>query len=234
MNRVLSRFGAIAVGFSMALAVSSGELCAQDAAPERISNTVVTFDSNAVPLLPLPLVYSEDGYLYSIRFCEPGAPLIKRGQYSWRKTGAASGVLTESFGGQSFETIISSISFSAASGRVGNFRNGNITGSVRLVPFSLESKAPLRNSSVRVELGRDGTATLGFVAAGATSRRVIVRAVGPGLAQFGVSNAAPDPVLVVFNGANEIAANRGWAGAVEVSGAAAQVGAFGLAAGSRD
>jgi len=67
---------------------------------------------------------------------------------------------------------------------------------------------------------------------------VLIRGVGPGLTGFGVSGVMPDPQISVFTPTAQLAANAGWgtgtSSAAQLSAAAALVGAFPLAAGSKD
>ena len=74
--------------------------------------------------------------------------------------------------------------------------------------------------------------TPGFVVGGTAPRRVLVRAVGPALAAFGVSGPVAAPVLAIFRGGEEIARNTGWT--ANLAPVFAAVGAFALPAGSRD
>ena len=61
---------------------------------------------------------------------------------------------------------------------------------------------------------------------------MLVRAIGPGLAAFGVTDVLPDPRLEVRDATTRIAENDNWeAGLAPVF---AQTGAFALTAGSRD
>jgi hypothetical protein len=82
------------------------------------------------------------------------------------------------------------------------------------------------------------TLTAGFVVSGGTTRRVLVRAIGPTLARsFGVAGALPAPVLAVSSGAAELGSNRGWLTAADptaLAAAARQAGAFALADGAAD
>lgn len=95
------------------------------------------------------------------------------------------------------------------------------------------SAVRLVNLSARNRVGTGADALIaGFVIAGTGTQRVLVRAVGPGLAAFGVADVLADPRLEVREGANRIAENDNWdAGLAPV---VAQVGAFALAPGSRD
>lgn len=88
------------------------------------------------------------------------------------------------------------------------------------------------NLSVLKPLGSGLTA--GFVLGGTTDVTVLVRVVGPGLAGFGVSNFAPDPRAELRSGARSIASNNDWAAAAALAAAFGQVGAFPLAADSKD
>ncbi len=85
----------------------------------------------------------------------------------------------------------------------------------------------------------DQTSIAGFVLAGNSSGSVLLRTVGPGLLPLGVSNAASDPTLRIFNSANTIVAtNDNWsadsAEAATLAPTAARLGAQPLAAGSND
>jgi len=96
----------------------------------------------------------------------------------------------------------------------------------------------LANLSTRAQVGVDANVLIpGFVLSGTTTRTVLVRAVGPGLAAFGVGGVLGDPTLTVFRGAAAIATNDNWQeqpDAAAVASAAVQAGAFALAPGSRD
>jgi hypothetical protein len=105
-----------------------------------------------------------------------------------------------------------------------------------VVLAGLESP-PLVNISTRVMLAAGQTHTSGFVVGGLVPmrRRVLVRAIGPSLGTFGVTNALAAPVLTVLNGREIVATNSGWGGGVsELAWAFFRVGAFGLPDNSRD
>lgn len=100
------------------------------------------------------------------------------------------------------------------------------------LPAPGSGAAPLVNISTRAVLAAGGALTPGFVVGGTTSRRVLVRAVGPGLAAFGVSGPISAPVLAIYRGSEEIARNAGWA--ADLAPIFGAVGAFALTPGSRD
>jgi hypothetical protein len=51
----------------------------------------------------------------------------------------------------------------------------------------------------------------GLIIQGDTAKKVIVRAIGPSLSQFGVPGAVSDPVLTLFDASgNQIAQNDNW------------------------
>ena len=68
--------------------------------------------------------------------------------------------------------------------------------------------APLMNLSTRVTLAAGGSITVGFVVGGESSRRVLVRAIGPGLAAFGVNGALTDPKFAVVGGSIEVTPDK--------------------------
>ncbi len=102
----------------------------------------------------------------------------------------------------------------------------------------IEPVARLINLSSRTGLGPgpDGGGLIaGFVIAGTGPRTLLVRGVGPTLAQLGVSGVAASPRVQLRSGAGAlIAANEGWLGSDEIAAAGARSGAFALGPTSRD
>jgi hypothetical protein len=98
--------------------------------------------------------------------------------------------------------------------------------------------AALVNASIRAYVGQgDAILIPGFAVAGPGTARVLLRAVGPTLGPFGVSDALIDPQLVLYRGTTVVGGNDNWstsANAAEIAAAAARVGAFPLPSGSRD
>lgn len=91
----------------------------------------------------------------------------------------------------------------------------------------------LVNVSARNVVGTgDNILIAGFVVSGAVGKTLLIRAVGPRLADLGVSGVLADPKLEIFDGGRKIVENDNWTAAVgNVFGS---VGAFGLTANSRD
>ncbi len=96
----------------------------------------------------------------------------------------------------------------------------------------------LVNLSARSRVGSGEDALIaGFVIGGAAPLRLLVRAVGPSLARFGVDGLLADPVLTIRPLGDDaiLARNDDWGGAAELLQAFAAVGAFGLSSdASRD
>jgi hypothetical protein len=121
---------------------------------------------------------------------------------------------------------------SAADGRAG-------PGLVEVYDVPAESGAArLVNLSTRAVVGSASeTLIAGLVVAGTLPKRVLVRAAGPALAQYGVGNPLARPQLTLFAGDAPITQNVGWANSPDpaaLTQAATQAGAFGFAAGSHD
>jgi hypothetical protein len=76
----------------------------------------------------------------------------------------------------------------------------------------------------------------GFTIAGSAPKRLLLRAVGPGLAPFGVMETLSDPRLSLRAVGTEtaLASNDNWSGDETVARAASTAGAFALAPGSND
>ncbi len=118
---------------------------------------------------------------------------------------------------------------------------GNISGAVIAEIYDASPAATfaaatprLVNVSVLKSIGTSLTA--GFVVGGNASRTVLIRAIGPTLAGFGVGGTVADPQLALFNAAGtKIGENDNWGGGAALTAAFDSVGAFRLSpATSRD
>jgi hypothetical protein len=103
-------------------------------------------------------------------------------------------------------------------------------------------KAPhkdrLSNLSSRVRIAANDasrSAVAGFVITGNASKQVLIRAIGPSLATFGINDAVPGAQLQLFDQSSRvIAQNDGWSNDAAIAAAGERVGAFKLPGGSRD
>lgn len=99
------------------------------------------------------------------------------------------------------------------------------TGQSRLVNLSARSPAGTGEQTLIV----------GFVVTGSGSKSALLRAVGPTLATYGVTNPLADPRLRLHNSAGtELAANDNWGGGGTLATAFTSVGAVALPESSRD
>ncbi len=94
----------------------------------------------------------------------------------------------------------------------------------------------LVNVSARAVSGTGAnTLIAGFVIAGGGTRTVLIRAIGPTLANFGVGGVLADPKLELVSGAGvKLQENDNWGGGAALVSAFSAVGAFALSGGSRD
>jgi hypothetical protein len=118
------------------------------------------------------------------------------------------------------------------------YQRGTIDDSAMAIPAPASSAGSSRivNLSTRAFVPPGGALSLGFFVRGTTALPLLVRGVGPTLAQFGVGDALAEARLDVMaaGGATGLAANQGWGGSAELRNAFARVGAFALAENSRD
>jgi hypothetical protein len=94
----------------------------------------------------------------------------------------------------------------------------------------------LTNISARNQVGTGGNILIaGFTIDGTGTKNLLIRAVGPGLTQFGVGGVLADPKLELYAAgatASKIDQNDNWSSALSAT--FSSVGAFSLAAGSKD
>jgi len=95
--------------------------------------------------------------------------------------------------------------------------------------------ATLINASTRAYVGTgDAVLIPGFVVSGSGTVRLLVRAVGPTLANYGVSGFLADPLLTLYRDSTVIAINDNWGSGADLAAAAVGVGAFALPSSSKD
>jgi cyclophilin family peptidyl-prolyl cis-trans isomerase len=95
-----------------------------------------------------------------------------------------------------------------------------------------ERSPRLVNLSARTRVEPNGLLIAGFVVGGTTPVTVLVRAVGPALAAFGVEGALEDTRLQLYRGTTLLSENDDWDGDAQVAALAGAVGAFALPAGT--
>lgn len=97
----------------------------------------------------------------------------------------------------------------------------------------------LTNVSARTQVGTgDNVLILGFAIGGSTSKRLLVRAVGPELTKYSVGGVLADPKLEIYKsiagGSTYIDGNDNWVSGTTMTAAINASGAFGLTPGSKD
>ena len=97
----------------------------------------------------------------------------------------------------------------------------------------------LANLSSRSLVNPTVPVTAGFVVTGTTPRLYLIRAIGPTLRSYGVTDAVSDVSLKLYQGSSLIAENDDWGmsttnSVADLTQAFAQVGAFSLPTGSKD
>jgi hypothetical protein len=113
----------------------------------------------------------------------------------------------------------------------------NAVGTVTSAPAVVTvNTTRLVNLSIRTSVQGASPLIVGCVAAGGP-KAMLVRAGGPALRAFGVSNPMEDPALTLYSSTGPLAANDNWdfaANAADVAAAAARAGAFAFTPGALD
>jgi hypothetical protein len=104
------------------------------------------------------------------------------------------------------------------------------------VTMNLGARMRLKNLSVRNKAARgDQTLMMGFAVGGAGPLPLLIRGVGPGLANFGVPSVASDPSITIYDaGQSVLDANDNWVTSTETTATFSRLGAFALTEGSGD
>jgi hypothetical protein len=115
--------------------------------------------------------------------------------------------------------------------------NNSQTGVVLAELFELETSGRMTNLSIRGNVGSGNPLIAGFVVQGTARKRFLIRAIGPALAELGMSEVLADPVLTLYSGTAVIATNDHWSAAdnaAVIEAARKTVGAFPLREESED
>jgi len=117
----------------------------------------------------------------------------------------------------------------------------NAAGSVTSSPVTVSATTRLINISSRAQVGTGSNIMIaGFVVSGPAglTEPVLIRGVGPGLSQYGVTGLLAQPVLTLYDASgNLLASNTGWSNnpnATQIAAAFTSTGAFALSPGSAD
>lgn len=117
-------------------------------------------------------------------------------------------------------------------------QNAFAVSTYRLQTQAAANVGTLINVATRAYVGTGDQVLIGgFVLKGTQPKRMLVRAAGPSLAAFGVTNVLSNPLLSIFSGSTRLAQNDNWSeatNAAAIVAATAQSGAFPFTAGSRD
>lgn len=204
--------------------------------PAGLSNvifngTLTSSTGGANPTGAISLLFASNGLDYSLG---ANGQLTSPVAFTYTKTGANTATIVEPQAGSTTPLTVS-LTFTSATG--GTFTADYGSGKTQLGSFTLSTipfKAPVTNMSNRIMIKAGEMAIPGFIIDGSAPRRVLMRAVGPGLTQFGVPTILPNPTIQVFRGQTSIATNDDWSSDPTLASVFSQVGAFALTAGSRD
>ena len=156
--------------------------------------------------------------------------------YQWFKDGVA-------LVGQTSATLTLANATAANAGNYSVVVNSPV-GSATSAPVAVAVEAPnpgrLTNLSARAVGGLPGTQSfaIGFALAGTADKAILVRGIGPSLAQFGVASVLADPQLQLLAGSTVLASNDDWATPATnfsaLTNAFAASGAFALGTSTKD
>lgn len=106
--------------------------------------------------------------------------------------------------------------------------DGNGTALVELYDAATDAATRLVNLSARSVVSRTNVPIVGFVVAGEAPKRLLVRAIGPGLAPLGVAQTLADPRFQIISNGSVVLENDNWGGGGELRAEFERVGAFAL------
>jgi len=171
-------------------------------------------------------IAANTGWTTAANSAELAAAAASAGAFAFT-AGSADSALLATLAPGSYTAIVT-----ASDGRAG-------VGLVEVYDLTGDTKPQrLANLSTRALAGSgDDTLIAGVVVSGAAPKRVLIRAAGPALAQFGVSGVLTRPQLSLFHGGTVVATNAGWSTSLDrdaITEAAARTGAFAFGITSAD
>jgi hypothetical protein len=104
------------------------------------------------------------------------------------------------------------------------------------IPYNSSGSLRAINISTRGYVGTGFEQMIaGFVLSGGASKEIILRATGPGLAQFGVPDVLSNPFVQLYSGSSVVSSNDNWGITPSyIADRMSQVGAFAFSSGSAD
>ena len=91
------------------------------------------------------------------------------------------------------------------------FASASASASVVINAATSANPARLINISTRGQVSTgDGVMIGGFIISGAANKKVLIRAIGPNLTNFGITGTLPDPKLELYEGPTLIGSNDNW------------------------
>lgn len=147
--------------------------------------------------------------------------------YQWRRDG------TPIAGATDAQLVLSSVAAANAGSYTVVVSNsaGSVTSNAAVLRVESGITSQLINLSVRANLAASQTLIVGF--SSTASKNILVRAIGPSLANFGIASGFhPDPRIELFSGSTLTTQNDDWS--ASLSTVFTTVGAFPLAANGRD
>lgn len=140
--------------------------------------------------------------------------------------------------------LVASVSAGQYSAIVTPGTSGPAVGLAEIYDLEPGAQPQLENISARAQVDASpGNLVGGFIIGGNGPVRVLIRAIGPTLTQFGVTGVLDDPYLTLYDSnGNVVATNNGWGtqndspgpGATSIAAEAQLLGAFALPSGSAD
>ncbi len=202
-NRILQSL----IGLFAFAATAAAQTSTTGFAPANFGNVVLTSTpSNATGPSGVSTVFTSSGTELTLG---SGGALVNPALYNYTVTGPNTATFTVPASGSTPASTTNLVFTSRTTGTYTTTgASGTTTGQFNLA--TIPSAAPIANVSARALVPDGGSSTVGFVIAGTMPRRVLIRAVGPTLANFGVTDALPNPSLALYNGLQLIARNDQW------------------------
>lgn len=176
-------------------------------APAHFGNVILTqTPANATGSGGVSTVFSSAGSQFTFG---SGGSLMNPADFEYEVTGDNTATLTVP-GADGSVASTTNLVFTAEGAGTYTTVTGDSTSSGSFGLATIPSSAPLANLSARTTVTGNNQAIVGFVIAGNAPRQVLIRAVGPSLANFEVPQPLQNPTLQLFRDRQMIATNDSW------------------------